>query len=495
MGIGSLLLKRSLICAGRETMAAPSSSKYKVVVGYVSFLLMFFLSRQPPCSAVYSISYSEPLLYNQTLVSPNHIFELGFFTPHGTSNQYVGMWFKNLTPTKVVWVANRDRPLRSDDRFACLTIGSDGNMRLVDGHQNTVWSTDVPVERSNGYTAALLDTGNLVLRSDGDTGTSIWESFDHPTDTLLAEMKIGINVKTGEKRYLTSWKTDTDPSPGMVSLGLTAEVPTQPFIWNGSAPLWRGGQWDQSKFIGVSTMDGRYLNGHIVQQDVLKGTTYFSYELPGSYIGYLFVSHGGSMKFLMWNPISQNWIPIWGEPHDPCEAYGTCGPFGICRIRSGFSSCDCVRGFAPKSEEEWKRGNWRGGCVRKHGLHCVAGPAGITDRFWKVSRLKLPDRSIYLRDVSTKTECEGWCLRNCSCVAYSFVEAIGCMVWTGELMDIKDFNGTGEDLFLRLARRKRGETHQRYIYPRPSVCNSQPFFFFFFSAVLFQTPKRRLLSA
>lgn len=328
----------------RETMALASST---VVAGYVSFLLIFFLSRSLPCFAVSSISYSEPLFQNQTLLSQNQIFELGFFTPNGSSNQYVGMWYK--TSTKVLWVANRDRPLRSEDRLASLTIGSDGNLRLIDGDRNTVWWANVSV-KSNGSTAVLLDTGNLVLR-DADSGTFIWESFDYPADTLLPGMKIGINVKTGEKRYLISWKTGSDPSPGMFSVGLTPEVPTQPFIWNGSAPRWRGGQWDKSKFIGIFDMDTSYLSGFTVQQDIKEGTTYFSYSTPNSLFGNMFISAEGSFELVKWES-SGYWSKDWEAPGDPCTVYGTCGPFGICRTASGLPVCDCMEGFAPKSEEE-----------------------------------------------------------------------------------------------------------------------------------------------
>ena len=63
----------------------------------------------------------------------------------------------------IVWVANRERPLSALDSSAVLTIGSDGNLMLVDSMQNTVWSTNVSA-LSNNSTAVLLDDGDFVLK-------------------------------------------------------------------------------------------------------------------------------------------------------------------------------------------------------------------------------------------------------------------------------------------------------------------------------------------
>ncbi|PKI61539.1 hypothetical protein CRG98_018035 [Punica granatum] len=420
-------------------------------------LLLFLLSRSVPSVALYSVSSSEPLFPNQTLVSSSLNFELGFFSPNGSNNRYVGMWYKNFIPSKVVWVANRDRPLPFKDQLVSLTIGSDGNLRLLDGARNVVWSTNVSM-KSKGSTAALLDTGNLVLR-DGDSGNIIWESFDYPTDTLLPGMKTGINVKTGEKQYLVSWKTDIDPSPGNFSLGMTPEVPPQPFIWNGPDPHWRGGQWDKSKFIGIADMDMTYLNGYNVQQDIQQGTTYFSFSVSNNIsFDYLFISSEGYCELVDWDDEVGEWHHGWKAPRDRCEIYGTCGPFGICNA-SALPICRCLDGFTPKSQEEWELGNWMGGCHRIKELQCGRDPnsaasialGGIqNDYFLKLSQMKLPDVSTYVPFLDAG-DCQDWCLNNCSCLAYSYIDTIGCMVWFDELMDIQSFNISGEDLFLRLA--------------------------------------------
>jgi len=149
----------------------------------------------------YNITASEPLFLNQTLVSSGQIFELGFFTPNGSANQYVGIWYKTLAPPKIVWVANRALPLVYPDQSAKLMIGSDGNLKLVDGKQNIFWSTNAS-RRSNYRSAALLDSGNFVLQDANYS--KLWGSFDDPTDTLLPGMKMGVNARTGEKLSLIS---------------------------------------------------------------------------------------------------------------------------------------------------------------------------------------------------------------------------------------------------------------------------------------------------
>ncbi|KAK4786607.1 hypothetical protein SAY86_010440 [Trapa natans] len=433
-----------------------------VAIHYFIFLFFFFC-RSLVCLAVSSISSLEPLFLNQTLISSSQIFELGFFTPYGSSNRYVGIWYKNLTPTRILWVANRAQPLDNNDQLARLTVGDDGNLRLLEGTQNSIWSTNVSAG-SNRSIAMLIDTGNLVLK---DSENIIWESFHFPTDTILPGMKIEMNVNTGEKRYLTSWKTDTDPSPGNFTVGVTSEIPPQPFTWNGSAPHWRGGQWDKSKFIGIGDVESTYLSGYNVQQDIQQGTTYFSLlTYSTTFFTYMFISPEGSLKWVFWNESDRKWLPNWEAPWNLCETYGTCGPFSVCN--SSFSPiCQCLDGFTPKLEDEWKSGNWTGGCTRKKELECQRDPnsgapsrsgANQTDYFLKLSQMKLPDTANYVTLIDENAwGCQTWCLNNCSCIAYSYVEDIGCLTWFNEIMDIQSFNTTGKDLFLRLAYSERSD--------------------------------------
>ncbi|KAF8034837.1 LOW QUALITY PROTEIN: hypothetical protein BT93_C0995 [Corymbia citriodora subsp. variegata] len=396
--------------------------------------------------------YIKAALSRPTLVSTSQIFELGFFTPNGSENQYVGIWYKNLMPSKIVWVANRYVPLMYTDGSAKLAIGSDGNLKLMDGQQNIVWSTNVS-GLSNFMSATLLDNGNFVLQDANYT--EIWGSFEDPTDTILPSMKIKENVRTGVKQYLISWRSDSDPSPGSFSTGVSLETPTQAFTWNGSTPYWRGGQWDKSKFIGIEGMDQSYLSGYNVQQNIQLGTTYFWIDIyNSSFFGYMFISPGGSLKIKYWDDRAKAWLTSWAGPNNTCEIYGTCGPFGVCKSLNS-PICKCIDGFVPKSNEEWNNGNWTGGCVRETELNCLQNTSTSPstnvkkDAFWTMSQMKLPDSEDLLSDIEDQEGCLSWCLNNCSCSAYSY--HYGCLVWTKDLIDLQEFRTVGVDLFVRVA--------------------------------------------
>ncbi|KAL7218808.1 hypothetical protein ACSBR2_011972 [Camellia fascicularis] len=227
---------------------------------FLSFpvLLIVFTIPSQHCSATDTLTQSQPISVGQTLISSGQIFELGFFIPSNSSKQYVGIWPKNIPidDRKVVWVANRENPLTVtaiDSASSSLTVGKDGNLRLLDGMNNTVWLTNVSVH-SNNSIAVLSDRGDLTLK-DTVSGLILWESFNYPCDTFSPGMMLGMNTKTREKRFMSSWLTEDDPSPGEYVCGFSLDTPTQVFIWNGFKPYWRSGPWDGSKFIGVLDID------------------------------------------------------------------------------------------------------------------------------------------------------------------------------------------------------------------------------------------------
>ena len=69
-----------------------------------------------------------------------------------------------------------------------------------------------------------------------------WESFDHPTDTLLPSVKL----RSRKSRQFISWKNSEDPAPGLFSVGLnTINGSVQFFLeWNRSQIYWSWEVWN-----------------------------------------------------------------------------------------------------------------------------------------------------------------------------------------------------------------------------------------------------------
>ncbi|BBH00795.1 hypothetical protein Prudu_010883 [Prunus dulcis] len=198
----------------------------------IFILLLFSLLPLQCCSQVHDITLSRPLAEGQTIVSPGNIFELGFFSPNNSAaNKYVGIWYQNILPRKVVWVANREKPLAVADTVASLRISSNGTLELVDGKQNSVWSNNVSVPSNSSAAALLLDDGNFVVKVNAGAADHLWESFDYPSDTLLPSMLLGFDSKSGKRNFLSAWKSESDPSTGIFLAGLTLEVPSQLVVW------------------------------------------------------------------------------------------------------------------------------------------------------------------------------------------------------------------------------------------------------------------------
>ena len=102
-----------------------------------------------------------------------------------------------------VWIANRDQPVDMDS--AVLSLNQSGALKIESniGEPIILYDSPQPLNRST-IVATLLDTGNFVLE-DIQKNIVLWQSFDHPTDSLLPGMKLGVNHKTGQNWSLVSW--------------------------------------------------------------------------------------------------------------------------------------------------------------------------------------------------------------------------------------------------------------------------------------------------
>ncbi|KAK7257492.1 hypothetical protein RIF29_31511 [Crotalaria pallida] len=420
-----------------------------------SFLIICFYSTHTYTSfaALTTISANQSLSGDQTLVSKEGNFELGFFQPGNSSNYYIGMWYKKVSERTYVWVANRDNPL-SDKSSAMLTI-SKGNLVLLDKSQNLVWSTNMSSPSSGSVVAVLLDSGNLILSNKPDASESeaLWQSFDYPTDTWLPGGKIKLDNKTKKPQYLTAWKNNEDPASGLFSLELDPNGTSAYLIlWNKSEQYWTSGSWNGQIFSLVPEMRLNYIYNFSFHKD--ENESYFTYTVYNtSTISRFVMDISGQIKQLTWLDGPKQWNLFWSQPRKQCEVYAFCGAFGSCTENS-LPYCNCLSGYEPKSQSDWDLGDHSGGCLKKTKFQCeTSNPSnGAKDRFQTLANMKLPNHSQSV-GAGNAGECESACLNNCSCTAYAY-DSNGCSIWKSNLLNLQQLSqsdSSGETLFLRLA--------------------------------------------
>jgi hypothetical protein len=406
----------------------------------------------------------KPLSPGSTIVSDDGEFAFGFFSPSNSStpaSMFLGIWYNGIPELTVVWVANRATPANNGTALM-LSLTNTSNLVLSDGDGsgNVVWTTNVasaPISSSSE--AVLLNTGNLVLRSPN--GTTLWQSFDHMADTLLAGMKLGIRY--GDRDIggdlLVSWKGPSDPSPGRFSYGVDPNTFLQIFLWDGTRPVARIGPW--TGFLLRSEREYLQANGSdvIIYLAVVGNDkeVYTMYSLPdGTRTTRYVLTYSGKVQLQSWSNRTSAWAVLDQWPTIQCNNYGYCGPYGYCdETAAPVPTCKCLDGFEPTNTEEWDDGKFSAGCRRKVALR------GCSDGFLALPGMKSPDRFAFVAN-RTSEECAAECSRNCSCVAYAYAilgssrsggEVPRCLLWSGDLVDTgKSGTNSGSDtLYLRLA--------------------------------------------
>ncbi|KAL9310296.1 putative G-type lectin S-receptor-like serine/threonine-protein kinase [Arabidopsis thaliana] len=426
----------------------------------VTTLLIFHqLCSNVSCSTSNSITRNHTIREGDSLISEDESFELGFFTPKNSTLRYVGIWYKNIEPQTVVWVANREKPLL--DHKGALKIADDGNLVIVNGQNETIWSTNVEPESKNTV-AVLFKTGDLVLCSDSDRRKWYWESFNNPTDTFLPGMRVRVNPSLGENRPFIPWKSESDPSPGKYSMGIDPVGALEIVIWEGEKRKWRSGPWNSAIFTGIPDMlrFTNYIYGFKLSSPPDRdGSVYFTYVASDSsdFLRFWIRSDGVEEQF-RWNKDIRNWNLLQWKPSTECEKYNRCGNYSVCDDSKEFDSgkCSCIDGFEPVHQDQWNNRDFSGGCQRRVPLNCNQSlVADQEDGFTVLKGIKVPDFGSVVLHNNSET-CKDVCARDCSCKAYALVVGIGCMIWTRDLIDMEHFERGGNSINIRLAGSKLG---------------------------------------
>ncbi|XP_039028294.1 G-type lectin S-receptor-like serine/threonine-protein kinase At4g27290 [Hibiscus syriacus] len=391
---------------------------------FILLLLCYFLMPHAIISTIVdSIDTAHFIRDGETIVSASKIFEFGFFSPGFAAKRYLGIWYKKSVET-VVSVANREVPLNDSSGVAKVT--NRGILVLMNGKGKTIWSSYC-LRLVHCPVAQLLDSGNLVVKDDWDK-SFIWQSFDHPCDTLLPGMKMGKGLVMGQYRYLSSWRSSDDPAPGNFTFGFV---------------------------LFLVPKEGSPVQFHSNENEVYYG--YIHGLRHSSILTRLVISHNGDLRHFKWTDRNRHWVHYRSTQEATCDSYGLCGANGVCNPNNS-PACACLDGFVPKNKKEWDKRPGSGGCIRKTRLSCSG------DGFKEFPGVKFPTSASDFNTTMNLEECESQCSKNCSCTAYANSDirygGSGCQLWFGELIDIKQSTGRGQIIYIRMAMSEIDETRK-----------------------------------
>ncbi|CAI9759575.1 unnamed protein product [Fraxinus pennsylvanica] len=344
------------------------------------------------------------------LVSNNTNFAFGFMTTQDVTLFLLAVIHKGTST--VIWSANRDSPVENSDSFV---FDDSGNAYLQSGGSE-VWSS---------YTAnkgvsemELLDSGNLILR--GSDGSLTWQSFSHPTDTLLTNQEFTEGMKLVN-------------SPGSNNLSYSLEIKSGDLIlyagFQPQQPYWAMGK-DNRRTINkdgdgivsatLTANSWRFFD----KNKVLLWQFIFSQDTRANATWVVVLGDDGFITFTLLQGGSSGASSV-RIPQDQCSRPAACDPYFVCYTGN---KCQC-----PPSLPSCKLGTFPSCNNSKDPGDLVNAGDGLS-----YSAIG------YVQPFS-KTDlngCRDSCLRNCSCGAMFFESSSGnCFLFD----QIGSLQGSNED--------------------------------------------------
>uniref|UniRef100_A0A0E0LDK4 non-specific serine/threonine protein kinase n=1 Tax=Oryza punctata TaxID=4537 RepID=A0A0E0LDK4_ORYPU len=274
-----------------------------------------------------------------------------------------------------------------------------------------VWTSSNPGQ-PNGFLLVLLDSGNLQFLAAGDNSV-VWESFRHPTDTLLPGQSMGAGA------ILRSKRLDADFSAGRFGLFVQDDGNIVLYLMNLAA----GGNADSSKAYWATRTQqpGNTPDGNTTLFFASTGSIYYytrsrmARSPPGSY-------RRATLDIRPRNSANASWTVVDLFPAIGCGMStraldGFCGPNSYCvNGDDGRLDCACPTGYSSVDTK-----------LRYMGCRPLFAPQScdVVNSTAEFGITKLPNTtwtaSPYVMYERTAEErCADMCLSDCFCVAALF---------------------------------------------------------------------------
>ncbi|XP_008245126.1 PREDICTED: G-type lectin S-receptor-like serine/threonine-protein kinase RLK1 [Prunus mume] len=341
---------------------------------------------------------------NSTWLSRSGLYAFGFYRQ---GNGYaVGIFLAGIPEETVVWTANRDDPPFSNN--ATLRFTGDGlALPTAEGQNYLVKSS------SSASYASMLDSGNFVLYNS--SREIVWQSFDHPTDTLLPNQRL----LSGNELF--SAKSEADHSTGIFRLKMQND---------GNLVQYPVDTPDTSVFSFYSSFtDGEGENvtlnfgadGHLYLLNRngtnIKNITEGGLPTDEGKLYLMRIDVGGIFRLYSHDlKKNANWSIEWESSKDKCVPKGLCGLNSYCVSIDLEPDCRCLPRF-----ESVNKGNQTSGCERNFVADaCKNGNENFTYTMEELESTTWEDVSYMSLRLSNKDDCIQGCLEDCNCEAALF---------------------------------------------------------------------------
>uniref|UniRef100_A0A0D9UY17 Receptor-like serine/threonine-protein kinase n=1 Tax=Leersia perrieri TaxID=77586 RepID=A0A0D9UY17_9ORYZ len=347
--------------------------------------------------------------------------------------EYADMTSWRAEPVVVVWSANRDQLVQQN---STLSFTADGDLVLRNPDGGLVWSTNTSGQSVAGMT--LTESGNLVLFNNNNL--PVWQSFDHPTDSLLPGQRLvqgmrltpstsAENLTASSLYYLTVY------SDGLYAFAGSSN--SQPYY---EFTVTTGNK--SQNYPAYLTLTNRSLD-IFVPSSSSANLEHLSLRSPAVSLQYIRFESDGQLRLYEWqaNQIKSRWLYVQDIfPFQYCDYPTACGEYGICS--NGLCSCP----IATASNIQY----FRSIDDRRPHLGCTLETPISCQSLQDHQLISLPNVSyLYynsspVSELSDEESCKQACLTTCSCKAALFRyfddKSAGACTLVSQVLSLKTYH-------------------------------------------------------
>ncbi|XP_021863274.2 G-type lectin S-receptor-like serine/threonine-protein kinase RLK1 [Spinacia oleracea] len=359
-------------------------------------------------------------------LSPSGDFAFGFHQLPNTRNLFLlSIWFAKI-PDTVVWSANEGNPV---PQGSSVQITANEGLVLSDPQGNNLWNTSNELSGVGGGVSYgfINDTGNFALkRSSNDN--PVWQSFDHPTDTLLPGMSLGSNEAISSRLSETNFTTGRFQyrltSDGTMALNATDLTTGYAYEAYHISDISNAGHtqrfvYNESGYMYILRKDGSMYN--MLPENYTPSKDYYQRFIL-AFDGILMLYSAPKTS------VTDGWSLFQITPRNMCIeramrnlGTGICGSNSICSLNADKRPvCTCPLGYSRLDPDDQF-----GRCKPNFKLQSCEGNAAEISMKDEYNLVRLTNTDFTYNDyerVSSNNEedCKNACLKDCYCAAASF---------------------------------------------------------------------------